>query len=304
MAKALKCKKIAHRFLMVLSLVLAALSSTSLSNLVHGQSAEPSASYRAILERWHAALNLSPSGLSFTPYFGLAGPGALELNASVKQLESIGANMIPFMVKQIRGDLRTLKNAMTASPMTWDPACVNFETAAHKKGEIGTAANRLDRDVELMFMLGGIQIRIGMTDFSTTHWMERIEGFLKEWDAGSYISPESKLRAIREESKEVRDSPAIDYRKTFPYRRYGIYALPFLINEIRDNNSAECFSAFLIITFHRDLYASHYDDPRKLYPTTSDKMSFIRTWWRENKQKLTQLRDLSDKIRTLADSDR
>jgi hypothetical protein len=107
---------------------------------------------------------------------------------------------------------------------------------------------------------------------------------------------EPKLRAIRGISTEEQNPVKVDFRMTFPYRLYGVYALPFLIKEIRDNNSAECFNAFLIITFHRELYSSNYENPRQFYPTISGKMSFIQAWWSQNRFKFSELGILSDTI--------
>ncbi len=41
---------------------------------------------------------------------------------------------------------------------------------------------------------------------------------------------------------------------------------------------------------------SHYENPRKLYPTTTEKMDFIRAWWRDNKQKFSHLGNLPGRI--------
>jgi hypothetical protein len=274
--------------------------------LLGGQTAADSVAFHAALERWHAALdpthNRSLTLLSFTPYFGHSSKS--ELDDSVKALSEIGANMIPFMVEQIRIDTRTLKDAMADYPAVLDATTVTFESAARRENEPGRAVDRLDKDVALLFMLGGIQITTGLTDRSLAHWLERIDGFLEEWDAGSYSKLEARLRGIRDEGNEEPDSQTVDYRKTFPYRRYGVYALPFLLNEIRDHNSAECFNAFLIITFHRDLYVTHHENPRQVYPTIADKMNFIRAWWRENQQKFSQLGELTAKIQAVAGSDR
>jgi hypothetical protein len=273
----------------------------SLLPVALGQTFEHSTKFRAALERWHATLNADkPSTLSYTPYFGDEHSSYFtELNDAVKELASIGANMIPFMVEQIRSDLRAVKNVIPVAPDT------NYESAARQN----SLYDRLDKDVELMFLLGGIQIRAGMKNpaaapfelLSTSRWLEQIEGFLKEWDSGVFERLEAKLRAIRKESNEEQNPVKVDYRKTFPYRLYGVYALPILIKEIRDNNSAECFNAFLIITFHRELYSSHYANPRQFYPTISDKMSFIQAWWRENRNKFSELGKLSDSIQASID---
>jgi hypothetical protein len=265
-----------------------------------GQTSESSAKYRAALERWHSALTPAPGEIvswSLIPYFGddhSPSPYFKELNDAVKELASIGANMILFMVEEIRSDLRTVKNAIPVPPN------VNYESAARQS----SLYDRLDKDVELMFLLGGIQIRAGMKDpatapgglLSTARWLEQIEGFLKEWDSGVFERLEPKLRAVRKANNEEQNPVRVDYRKTFPYRLYGVYAFPFLIKEIRDNNSAECFNAFLIITFHRELYSSHYENPRQFYPTISDKISFIQDWWSQNRLKFSALGTLSDNI--------
>ena len=273
-----------------------------------GQTSTSSAKYRQALERWHFALGPSdywPSGLSFVPYFGYEHSSFGDLNNAVKELSSLGANMIPFMIEQIRRDLQAAKSAIPIPPDK------NYESAAKQN----SVYDRLDKDVELMFMLGGIQIRAGMTDpataplvgmktppagslrvLSTARWLQQIEGFLKEWDSGVFERLEPKLHAIREKSREEKNPSTVDYRETFPYRLYGVYGLPFLIKEIRITNSAECFNAFLIITFHRDLYVSHYENPQQFYPTISDKMSFIQSWWNQNKNKLSELGGLPKKI--------
>jgi hypothetical protein len=126
----------------------------------------------------------------------------------------------------------------------------------------------------------------------------RAGNFLEEWDSGGFLHPDTKLRAIRNADAEVPEASTVNYETTFPYRRYGVYALPFLIGEIRRTNSAQCFNAFLIITFHRDLYVRHYRDPRHLYPTVEGKMDFIRAWWRDNGRKFDQLGSLPAAIQS------
>jgi hypothetical protein len=118
--------------------------------------------YRQALEKWHSALSTpSPFSvpLSFTPYFGtsIEEPGFADLNDAVKELSSIGANMVPFMVEQIRSDIQAAKSAISIPPYT------NYESAVRQN----SVYDRLDKDVELMFMLGGIQIRAGMKDPAT-----------------------------------------------------------------------------------------------------------------------------------------
>ncbi len=264
-----------------------------------------SARYGAALERWHAALDPGGPSLRFsssTPYFG--GPGRdTELNAAVADLSSIGANMIPFMVDQIRRDLRGVKDALAASPAAPE-LNTTYETAKYRDSAVGRAAYRLDLDVELMFMLGGMQIRLGMPDFGTATWLRQIDGFLNEWETGTFANPDARLHDVRKASAEVPGSVPLDFKRTFPYRRYGVYALPLLIAEIRRTNSAECFSAFLIITFQRDLHLTHYQNPHNVWPTVDEKMDHIRAWWRDNAKKFDQLGTLPEKIQAAIGSSR
>jgi hypothetical protein len=211
------------------------------------------------------------------------------------------------MIEQISKDLQAANNAITP------PTDTDYESAARRN----LIYDRLDKDVALIFMLGGIQIRTGMKDpataplvsmempkvgspnmLSAAKWLQQIEGFLKEWDSGVFERLEPKLRAIKDKGNEEQNPLYVDYRKTFPYRLYGVYTLPFLIKEIRINKSAECFNAFLIITFHRDLYVSHYQNPQQFYPTISEKMNFIQDFWNQNKNKFSELVKLSEKIET------
>lgn len=258
----------------------------SLLPFAFGKASAASAEYRKALERYHAAFgDLYKPGMSspsITPYFGNERSkidAYSNLNQAVKELSSIGANMIPFMIEQVRSDLQAIKMGQTS------------------------LYDRLDKDVALMIMLGGIQISIDSRDRLVEDSLEyrsnrlrQIEEFLKEWDAGVFDRLEPKFRATRDKSNEEQNTSKLDYRKTFPYLQYGVYALPFLIKEIQANNSAECFNAFLNITFHGGLYESHYKNPMKFYPTIPEKMSFVQEWWNRNKQKFSELRKLSKRI--------
>jgi hypothetical protein len=119
-----------------------------------------------------------------------------------------------------------------------------------------------------------------------------VRSFLNEWDSGGFANPDRILQQVRDASNEDPSAKTVDYRKTFPYRHYGVYALPFLIGEIRERNSAECFNAFLIITFRRDLYEPHYANPLGRFPTVDEKMQFIRSWWGKNRSKFERLGEL------------
>jgi hypothetical protein len=256
------CAKICLLHLFLMPLAWPAFSQTNLS-----------AQYSAVLERWHTAIR-SMGGLSFTPYFGGIPGGsasARELDDSVKTLASYGANMIPWLVEQIKNNLAT----------------------TNRNGNAGT---HVEDDANLLFMLGGIQIGIGTTNYYGDKRLEDINRFVREWDAGVFTNLDKTLARIRDESKEDVRAEKVDFKKTFPYRQYGVFAIPFLINEIRSRNSGECFNAFLIITFERDLYVSHYENPRHLYATQNEKMDFIRNWWKNNRDKFSQLGELPNKI--------
>lgn len=186
------------------------------------QSRTVSIAYSVALERWQRALSSRDLSIfSFTPYFGHpsdASPALKELNESVKELSSFGANMIPWMVEQIRGDLSTTSNVAATSFIGLDTNSVKHQATVSGRG-----LGQLDRDVQLLFMLGGIQVGIGTSGFYSAKMSEVVRSFLKEWDAGVFTNLEETLRKIRDDNNEDVTVEKVDYKKTFPYRRYGVY---------------------------------------------------------------------------------
>ena len=85
--------------------------------------------------------------------------------------------------------------------------------------------------------------------------------FLEDWDSGKFLNASQLLRSTWQKGRQASASERIDPRKLTQVRRYGVFAIPFIMENIESSNSPELFAAFLIITGDSDLYAQYLESP-------------------------------------------
>ena len=89
----------------------------------------------------------------------------------------------------------------------------------------------------------------------------------------------------------------IDPKRLAQIRRYGVYALPFIIENVERQNSPELFAAFLIITGKSDLYADYLEHPSSRFASREEKLSLLRSWASGNASKVDKLSGLNESSR-------
>jgi hypothetical protein len=90
-------------------------------------------------------------------------------------------------------------------------------------------------------------------------------------------------------------------KKVFPY---GIYNIPYYIDEINNDNDPIILYKFLQITNYPEYGRLHmtgnvsqnFKRVQNAYPALDDKLKLIRQWWSDNKQNYNRLPDLYQAI--------
>lgn len=78
---------------------------------------------------------------------------------------------------------------------------------------------------------------------------------------------------------------------------YGIYGLPEIIRSVGETNSPEVFCIFLNSSRNvRNDYTLYYESEGALWPSTKEKIEYIRTWWTRERPRYTRLDDLAGEI--------
>jgi hypothetical protein len=126
----------------------------------------------------------------------------------------------------------------------------------------------------------------------------RRDRFIKDWDSQKYANAVKVLRDSWQEGKNVTQ---IDADKLLSVRRYGVFAIPFIIERIEKDNSPELFAAFLSITDNWDLYAQFSEDFSKV-ASRDQKLLHMKSWASKNEQKMDKLKGLHERVKALAAS--
>ena len=228
------------------------------------QDTEPS--YAAAYEKWSRAIDSNPS--LGEPYWLRTDIGPPELRSAVGQLLALGPNITPFLVEQLRNE----KDAL-----------------------------RLYRLVLLLNMVSGVNLYFdsGAKAFyeAAPEFRDR---FVADWDSGRYLNATESLRNAWQKSRQNDTLDKIDPKRLTQLRRYGVFAIPFIVESIESQNSPEMFAAFLIITGKSDLYTDYLENTSKKFAARDEKLALVKSWARENENKLDKLNGLHDKIKEIA----
>jgi hypothetical protein len=217
-------------------------------------------------ERWNRAIESNP-GLG-EPFWLRSDIGPTEMRAAVKDLVSLGPNMVPFLVNELRREtdsmrvyrLLLLLNAVAGINRYYDSGAQNVFN-------------------------GSLQLR---------------DSFIQDWDSGKFLNATQLLRGAWQKGHQGPTPERIDPRELTQVRRYGVFAIPFINENIESTNSPELFAAFLIITGNSDLYAEYLESPSKHFASREQKRSLIKSWVSKNEKKMDKFKGLHDQITTLA----
>ena len=78
--------------------------------------------------------------------------------------------------------------------------------------------------------------------------------------------------------------------------KHGIFALPFCIKTVRDENSSEMFAVFLKVSRRSSDYDLFYKDPTALLSRKEQKLEYIVGWWSAEKTRYINLSALYKRI--------
>jgi hypothetical protein len=231
---------------------------------------DPEQAYRASYHRWRAAIDANPA---LGEAFWLDtdnGPAALR-NATAG-LVSAGPNLVPFIVREFRTETDQL---------------------------------RLYRLMLLLKRVSGISLYFNSGEENFYAAMPKFKArFLSQWDSGDFENATVLLRKAWKDPDPTNAVEKIDPKSLTPFLRYGVFAIPFIAESLEKQNSPELFAAFLnitgIITRETDQYAEYLENPSRFYPTREHKLTFVKGWAAKNLNKVDRLKDLHEKIMSMA----
>ena len=159
---------------------------------------------------------------------------------------------------------------------------------------------RLYQLVLLLNRVSGIKLYSSGGDENYYEQMPRYrDRFIEDWDSGKYLNATALLRSTWTYSDDTRRIERVDPKRLAPIRRYGVFALPFIIDSLEQHNSAEVFAAFLIIADEPELYAHYLEKPSDFLPEPGQKLSYVRAWAGKNERKMDKLEGLPQQIKAL-----
>ncbi|MBO0859433.1 MAG: hypothetical protein J2P21_13310 [Chloracidobacterium sp.] len=228
------------------------------------QSAYPD--YKAVYDEWRRQVDAHPL-LSLPPLFPQY-IGDSDLRNATLNLLSIGPNLTPFIVEEIR-----------------------TETDLHRQNDLMSLLNRVS-GVNLYFCINAKNIWNAAPAL--------IKQFIAKWDSGDFLKASELLKSEWKDPVDGTAPKKIDPCSIIPIRRYGVYALPFIFESLNQRNSSKLFAAYLIITGESDLYAQYIQSPLTMFQTPGEKLSHIKAWARENETKFDKLGALHTQIKAIA----
>jgi len=176
-------------------------------------------------------------------------------------LEDIGPNIVPFLVEELR----------------------------HEQDR-----NRIYRLCSLLTYLSGIDLLLGkrlpLRGSLQEAYPAYREDFLAAWGSGVVTNPTESLRFARRYVDEDKPIDKCDYQGSLAeVRTSGIYALPFIVETLKQHNSDELFAAFLAVTGQHHLYSRYCTGPREMFTAHADKIAYVKTWFKANKHRIDRL---------------
>lgn len=169
------------------------------------------------------------------------------------------------------------------------------ERIAHSDGVIGYS------DALLLERTAGIDlIRSDEKPFAEQNFGENLrrqgEQFRKEWREGIYRDPCFKLSGYLEGRGKDKKNEGMNALELAPIRRYGVFALPCLVEAVKKRNSSHAFAAYLIITGNSEEYANYLDGTETRFATPEAKLHRMRAELDKLKSGDAESRELLQKI--------
>lgn len=221
--------------------------------------------YRFAYDRWRHAIDSNP--MLGEAFWVSPDSGPPELRSAVTDLLSIGPNLTSLLVAEMRREKDQLH--------VYQLVC-------------------------LLEAVSGINLYFGSGEENYYAAMPRFkERFIQDWDSGMYLNATSLLEATWTDRNESRPSEEVDPDRLTQVRRYGVFAIPFIIERLEQRNSPELFAAFLIITGDARSYSDYLKKPAEFLPERGQKLSYVKAWADKNQRRLDQLEGLPQKIKAL-----
>ena len=222
--------------------------------------------YAGAYDRWTRAIESNPT--LGEPFWLRSDIGPTAMRVAVTELLSFGPNIVPFLVKEMRQETDSL---------------------------------RLYRLVLLLNTVAGINLYYDSGVQNVHRGSAQLrDRFINDWDSGKFLNATQLLRGTWQKSNQDEISERIDPRKLIQVRRYGVFAIPFIVENIESTNSSELFAAFLIISGDSDGYDQYLESPSKHFAKRDQKLSSIKSWVGKNEKKMDKLTSLHDQIKVLA----
>ena len=221
--------------------------------------------YRAAYERWRRAIDSNPA--LGDPFWVSTSNGPADLRSAVADLLSIGPNLTPFLAEEMRSEKDKF---------------------------------RLYQLEHLLNRVSGIKLYSNGRDENYVEAMPRYrDRFVDDWDSGKYLKATALLGATWTYSDEAQTHKGVDPNKLMEIRRYGVFALPFILDGLKKHNSSELFAAFLIIIGEPELYSYCIEKPSDFFPDRAQKLEYVKSWVGKNERRIEKLEGLPQQIKAL-----
>lgn len=221
--------------------------------------------YRAAYERWRRAIDANPA--LGEPFWVSTDSGPTELRGAVADLLSFGPNLTPFLAEEMRNENDRF---------------------------------RLYQLAQLLNRMSGIKLYSSGRDENYVEAMPQYrDRFIDDWDSGRYLNASALLEATWTYSDAAETRNGVDPKKLTEIRRYGVFALPFIIARLEKHNSPEIFAAFLIIIGESFLYSDYLKKPSGFLRSRGQKLSYVKDWTRKNERRMDKLETLHRQVKAL-----
>lgn len=222
--------------------------------------------YKAAYDEWRKQMDANP--WLDVPQWFRTNVGPPELRNATKDLLSIGPNLTPLIVEELR-----------------------TETDHLRQYKLIILLDRVS-GINLYYLSGAENY------YDATPALK--SRFIAQWDSGSYLKASELLKSEWKDPVGGIAPEKVDPKSTIPIRRYGVYALPFIVESLKQRNSSAVFAAYLMITGESDQYTKYIENPSKMFQTQDDKLSHIKAWARRNETKFDKLGALYTRIKAAA----
>jgi hypothetical protein len=153
-------------------------------------------------------------------------------------------------------------------------------TVCEKVADESNEALRLYRDILLLDRVTGINLLYGdKYEIDLSESIARnVDNFRKAWKAGTYTNVNPYIQNLCEDLTYKNRDDAISPHDIIAIRRYGLYGIPELIRQIKQNGSNHAFAAYLIMTGSSLEYNEYIVQPKRMYTSKAEKLAHMEKW--------------------------